>query len=224
MGKTVIVVGDVPGFWINRILAPYMNEAGWLLSEGASIETLDRAMTRFGFPVGPITLLDEVGLDVAEKAAQVLHGAFGQRMAPAPGVSQLVQEGRLGRKSGRGFYQYKKGKKQGVDASVYEAVGVHPNGGPKPGDVELRLTLSLLNEAARAFSEGVVREPRDGDVGAIFGFGFPPFRGGPLRYIDDFGAANVVQDLERYASRYGERFAPADLLVEMARTNRKFYP
>ncbi len=223
MGKTVIVLSDAPGCWVNRILAPYMNEAGWLLTEGAPIETIDRAMTRFGFPVGPITLVDEVGLDVAEKASEVLHEAFGARLAPAPGVAKLVKAGRLGRKSGRGFYRYKKGKNAGVDSSVYELIGVRPTGGPEPEEMEQRLILTMLNEAARAFSEGVVREPRDGDIGAIFGFGFPPFRGGPLRYIDDRGAADIVEGLERYASRFGARFAPAELLVEMARTNRKFY-
>ena len=223
LGKTVIVVKDAPGFWINRILAPYMNEAGWLLTEGVSIEAIDRAMTRFGFPVGPITALDEVGLDVADKASTVLHEAFGPRLSPTPGVAKLVEDGRLGRKSGRGFYQYKKGKKGGVDSSVYGVIGVRPRRGFIPEDVEERLVLTMLNEAALAFSEGVVRQPRDGDIGAIFGFGFPPFRGGPLRYIDDRGAAGLVKALERYASRLGERFAPADLLVAMARTNRKFY-
>lgn len=223
MGKTVIVLRDAPGFWVNRILAPYMNEAGWLLMEGASIESIDRTMTEFGFPVGPITLVDEVGLDVAEKAATVLHEAFGDRLSPPPGVSRLVIAGRLGRKSGRGFYQYKEGKKRVVDSSVYEFIGVHATAGPEAVELEQRLILTMLNEAARAFSEGVVREPRDGDIGAIFGFGFPPFRGGPLRYIDDLGAAKIVNDLERYASRFGGRFTPAELLVKMARTNGKFY-
>ena len=223
MGKTVIVLKDAPGFWVNRILAPYLNEAGWLLMEGVAIETIDRAMTRFGLPVGPITLIDEVGLDVAAKASTVLHEAFGSRFSPAPAVAALVQAGWLGRKAGRGFFRYKAGKKRGVDTAAYEMIGVHPRGGPPPEDVEQRLVLTMLNEAARAFSEGVVREARDGDIGAIYGLGFPPFRGGPLRYIDDRGAANIVRDLDRYASRFGDRFAPAEALVEMARSNRKFY-
>ncbi len=200
-----------------------MNEAGWLLTEGVSIETIDRAMMRFGFPVGPITALDEIGLDVANKASAVLHEAFGPRLLPAPGVARLVEDGRLGRKSGRGFYLYKNGKKGGADSSIYELIGVRPSRRPAPEEVEQRLVLTMLNEAARALSEEVVRQPRDGDIGAIFGFGFPPFRGGPLRYMDDRGAATIVRDLEHYASRLGDRFAPAGLLVEMARTNRKFY-
>ena len=223
LGKTVIVVSDAPGFWINRILAPYMNEAGWLLAEGVSVETIDRAMIRFGFPVGPITALDEIGLDVANKASIVLHEAFGSRLLPAPIVTKLIEDGRLGRKSGRGFYRYRNGKRGGVDSSIYELIGVRPTRRPAPEDVEQRLVLAMLNEAARALSTGVVRQPRDGDIGAIFGFGFPAFRGGPLRYIDDRGAASIVTDLERYASRLGDRFAPASPLVEMARTHRKLY-
>jgi 3-hydroxyacyl-CoA dehydrogenase/enoyl-CoA hydratase/3-hydroxybutyryl-CoA epimerase len=224
MGKTAIVVKDTPGFWINRILAPYMNEAGHLLLEGIAIEEIDRLMVQWGFPVGPITLLDEVGLDVAQKASGVLHAAFGDRMAAAPAFAALVKDGRLGRKAGKGFYAYARGKKGGVDQSVYDLVGVHPNGGARSAEILQRLVLIMLNEAARAVGEGVVRSPRDGDIGAIFGFGFPPFRGGPLRHADDLGAARVVADLERLADRYGARFAPCEVLQEQARRHGKFYP
>lgn len=225
MGKTVIVVKDSPGFWVNRILAPYANEIGHLLSDGASIETIDELAVRFGFPVGPVTLLDEVGLDVAEKVAQVMQGAYGDRLQASggPGVPALVKVGRLGRKSGRGFYLYRGGKKRGVDHSVYGLLGVQPNGGPRPAEILQRLTLGMVNEAARALGEGVVRSPRDGDIGAIFGFGFPPFRGGPLHYADDLGPARVVADLQRLAERYGPRFAPSDVLQELARRESKFY-
>lgn len=224
MGKTVIVVKDSPGFWVNRILAPYANEIGHLLAEGASVETIDGMAVRFGFPVGPVTLLDEVGLDVAEKVAHVMLAAYGDRLQPTAGVAALVKAGRLGRKSGRGFYEYSGGKKRGVDASAYELLGVHPNGGPRPAEVLQRLVLGILNEAARALGEGVVRSPRDGDIGAIFGFGFPPFRGGPLRHADDLGAARLVADLERLAERLGPRFAPCDVLQDLAARNAKFYP
>jgi 3-hydroxyacyl-CoA dehydrogenase/enoyl-CoA hydratase/3-hydroxybutyryl-CoA epimerase len=224
MGKTVIVAKDTPGFWINRILAPYMNEAGNLLLAGVAIEEIDRLMVQWGFPVGPITLLDEVGLDVAQKASGVLHDAFGDRLVPAPAFALLVKDGRLGRKTGRGFYKYANGKKRGVDPAAYALVGVHPNGGIRPAEILQRLVLTMLNEAARAVGEGVVRSPRDGDIGAIFGFGFPPFRGGPLRHIDDLGAARVTADLERLADRYGERFAPCDVLQDQARRHGKFYP
>ncbi|MGH7531175.1 MAG: 3-hydroxyacyl-CoA dehydrogenase NAD-binding domain-containing protein [Gemmatimonadales bacterium] len=225
MGKTVIVVKDSPGFWVNRILAPYANEVGHLLAAGASIEEIDGLAVRFGFPVGPVTLLDEVGLDVAQKVAQVMLAAYGGRLEPpaGPGIAALVKTARLGRKSGRGFYVYRGGKKGGVDPGVYSLLGVHPNGGPRPAEILQRLTLGMVNEAARALGEGVVRSPRDGDVGAIFGFGFPPFRGGPLRYADDLGAGRVVADLEHLADRYGARFAPAEVLVEQSRRGTKFY-
>src|ERR1043166_2339172 len=115
MGKTVIVVAARPGCWVNRILSPYLNEAGRLLAEGAPIELIDRTMTRFGFPVGPIALLDEVGIDGATKARGVMHAALGERMAPAPGVARMVEAGRLGRKSGKGFYLYHGGHKTEPD-------------------------------------------------------------------------------------------------------------
>jgi len=224
MGKTPIVVKDSPGFWINRILTPYMNEAGHLLVEGVAIEELDRLMVEFGFPVGPITLLDEVGMDVGEKVVGVMYEAFGERFAPVPAFAGMVKSGRLGRKAGKGFYKYAGGKKGGVDHGVYELIGAHPNGGPRPAEVIQRLVLVMLNEAARAVGEGIVRTPRDGDVGAIFGFGFPPFRGGPLRHGDDLGAARIVGELERLAERYGARFAPSDVLRDQAQRNAKFYP
>jgi len=224
MGKTAIVVKDSPGFWINRILTPYMNEAGHLLAAGAAVEEIDHLMVAFGFPVGPITLLDEVGMDVAEKVADVMHDAFGERFAPSPAFAGMVKSGRLGRKAGKGFYTYSGGKKGGVDAAVYELIGTQPNGGPRPAEVIQRLVLVMLNEAARAVGEDIVRSPRDGDIGAIFGFGFPPFRGGPLRHADDLGAARIVSELERLAERYGPRFAPCDVLQEQARRSSKFYP
>ena len=224
MGKTVIVVGDRPGFWVNRILMPYLNEAGLLLSEGVPVELIDRTMTRFGFPVGPIALLDEVGLDVGEKAAGVMREAYGDRLAPSPVIAKMVADGRLGRKSGRGFYRYENGKKSGVDPSACALLGITPREGVAPTMVEQRLVYAMLNEAAMAASEGVIRSPRDGDIGALFGIGFPPFRGGPLRMIDDLGPRRVAEVLGELASAYGERFAPAPALVAMANEGRKFYP
>jgi 3-hydroxyacyl-CoA dehydrogenase / enoyl-CoA hydratase / 3-hydroxybutyryl-CoA epimerase len=166
-----------------------------------------------------------VGLDVAVKVAGVMQEAYGDHIIPVqgPGVAAMVKEGRLGRKSGRGFYFYKGGKKRGVDESVYSLLGVHPNGGPRPAEILQRLVLGMVNEAARALGEGVVRNPRDGDVGAIFGIGFPPFRGGPLRYADDLGPERVVTDLERLAERHGVRFAPSEVLRDHARQGTKFY-
>ncbi|MGQ0702746.1 MAG: fatty acid oxidation complex subunit alpha FadJ [Gemmatimonadales bacterium] len=223
MGKTVIVVADRPGFWVNRILFPYLNEAGFLLAEGAPIEVIDRAMTRFGFPVGPITLLDEVGMDVGLKASEVMHTAFGERMRPGPGVAKMVEAGRLGRKSGKGFYLYHAGHKTDPDPAAYRLLGVTPLANVDLERLEQRLVYVLLNETALALSEGVVRAPRDGDIGAIFGIGYPGFRGGPLRYIDSLGAGRVVSTLEELAAQYGPRFAPAPALVEMAKADRRYY-
>jgi 3-hydroxyacyl-CoA dehydrogenase/enoyl-CoA hydratase/3-hydroxybutyryl-CoA epimerase len=224
MGKTVIVVKDHPGFWVNRILAPYMNEAGRLLEEGERVDTIDSCMVRFGFPVGPVTLLDEVGIDVASKASRVMFEAFGDRLRPLSGLEHMTAEGRLGRKAGRGFYRYDGGVKQSVDETAYEIIGAVPDSKVPREDVTDRLLFAMLNEAARAFDEGVVRSARDGDIGAVFGIGFPPFRGGPLRYLDSYGAKQAVTTLEELAGKYGERFAPATSLQRMATEGSRYYP
>ena len=224
MGKTVIVVGDRPGFWVNRILSPYLNEAGLLLQEGVPIDAIDRTMTAWGFPVGPVALLDEVGLDVAQKAARVMHEAFGERMRPAETIGRMLAATRFGRKNGQGFYHYHEGHKAGVDDSVYDLIGARPLDEPDTGLIERRLVYVMLNEAAAAGAEQVVRSPRDGDVGAVFGIGFPAFRGGPLRVIDDFGAARVVETLHDLQDQFGERFRPAPALAEMARQGSRYYP
>lgn len=223
LGKTVVVVNDSPGFWVNRILAPYINEAGWLVEEGVEVAEIDEAMASLGFPVGPLSLVDEVGLDVSAKAAAVLHAAFGDRLAPAPVIRRLKDDGRLGRKSGRGFYRYSHGKRKVVD-QLPRVPGREAKANAVPRhDLSRRPFLALLNEAARAAAEGVVQHPRDGDVAAIMGFGFPPYLGGPLRHVDDRGAAAIVSELEQYASRIGPRFAPAEVLIDMARSGRTFY-
>ena len=223
LGKTVIVVADRPGFWVNRILSPYLIEAGLILSEGVPIDVVDRALVAFGFPVGPFALLDEVGVDVAVKGGKVMHEAFGERMTPAPAIERLLADGRLGKKAGKGLYLYHEGHKTDPDPKAYEILGVKPLAAAPTGDVERRLVYAMLNEAARAMAEGVVRSPRDGDIGAIFGIGFPPFRGGPLRRIDSLGAAQVVETLDELAGRYGPRFEPAPVLREMGGSGGRFY-
>jgi 3-hydroxyacyl-CoA dehydrogenase / enoyl-CoA hydratase / 3-hydroxybutyryl-CoA epimerase len=224
LGKTVIVVADRPGFWVNRILSPYLNEAGHLLQEGVPIELIDRSMTEFGFPVGPVALLDEIGLDVAQKAGSVMHEAFGDRMKPSGTLPRMLGATRLGRKNGRGFYHYKQSHKSGIDRSVYPLLGVRPSDEAQADLVERRLVYSMLNEAAMAFADGVVRSPRDADIGAIFGIGFPAFRGGPLRMIDDLGPSRVVETLYQLQEQSGERFRPAPSLLDMARASRRYYP
>ncbi|MBA3659477.1 MAG: fatty acid oxidation complex subunit alpha FadJ [Gemmatimonadales bacterium] len=224
MGKTVIVVADHPGFWVNRILSPYLNEAALLLEEGVPVELIDRTMTAWGFPVGPVALLDEVGLDVAQKAGRVMHEAFGARMKPATTLERLIADGRLGRKNGRGFYRYHDGHKAGADDSVYSIVGVRPRTDADADMIERRLVSAMLNEAAMASAEGVVRSPRDGDIGAIFGIGYPAFRGGPLRTIDDSDPRRVVVTLSELANEFGERFRPAAALAELGQRGRRHYP
>jgi 3-hydroxyacyl-CoA dehydrogenase/enoyl-CoA hydratase/3-hydroxybutyryl-CoA epimerase len=222
MGKKVVVCKDSPGFWVNRILMPYLSEAGRLISEGTPIDQLDRVILQVGFPVGPAALLDEVGLVVGQKAGKVMHEAFGDRLEPSPLLGTMLADQRQGRKNGRGFYHYHAGHKAGVDDSVYDLLGVRPHK-RDPKEIEERCLYAMLNEAAMAYAEGVVRSPRDGDMASIFGIGFPPFRGGPLRMIDDVGQANVVQTLERLAAKHGKRFTPAEALVRMAKEGKKYY-
>jgi 3-hydroxyacyl-CoA dehydrogenase / enoyl-CoA hydratase / 3-hydroxybutyryl-CoA epimerase len=224
LGKTPVVVKDSPGFLVNRILAPYLAEAVRLVREGCRIEDVDKVMTAFGMPVGPLALLDDIGLDVAVKAAEVLQAAFPQRM-PASGNEALVAAGRLGRKSGRGFYDYAEGKRQGPSSDAYRALGVEPAKIPPfPAEtVEARLVLPMINEAAFCLEDGVVTRPHKLDLAMIFGTGFPPFRGGLLRHADTLGIPLVVARLEELAGRFGSRFTPAERLGQLAREGRGFY-
>ena len=226
LGKTVIVVNDSPGFFANRILAPYINEAGRLLDEGVAIDAIDRAMLDFGFPVGPITLLDEVGLDIAGKSGAVMSAAFSDRIQPNASLGKVLAAGRLGRKGKKGFYLYDEGgKKGGVDESVYELLPTGSRRTELPKDeIQRRCALSMVNEAVRCLEESIVRQPRDGDVGAVFGIGFPPFRGGPYRYVDAVGAAEIVKQLDALDAKHPGRFAPCALLATMAREGSRFYP
>jgi 3-hydroxyacyl-CoA dehydrogenase/enoyl-CoA hydratase/3-hydroxybutyryl-CoA epimerase len=224
-GKTVIVVRDGAGFYTSRILGPYLNEASYLLAEGVPIERIDGALVKWGFPVGPMTLLDEIGIDVGAKVGHILQAAFGERMAPPPGVERLLTDQRLGKKNQRGLYVYgaaKKSEKE-VDRRVYALLSVEPTSDLSEHEIAPRCALQMINEAAHCFGEGVLRSARDGDIGAIFGLGFPPFRGGPFRYIDTVGARDVVRRLESYQSSLGARFAPAPILLEMAAGSRTFY-
>jgi 3-hydroxyacyl-CoA dehydrogenase/enoyl-CoA hydratase/3-hydroxybutyryl-CoA epimerase len=225
LGKHVIVVNDGPGFYTTRTLSAYMNEAGYLLDEGVSIDALDHAMVDMGFPVGPITLMDEVGLDVGGKVGQVLFDAFGERMKPSASLARVAADGRTGRKGGKGFYLYENGRKRGVDESVYALLPTGTNRVQMPAaEMQQRCMLALLNEAARCLEDGILRSARDGDVGAVFGIGFPPFLGGPFRHIDHEGVDNIVRQLELLHTRFSPRFEPCRLLVGMAETHTRFYP
>jgi 3-hydroxyacyl-CoA dehydrogenase/enoyl-CoA hydratase/3-hydroxybutyryl-CoA epimerase len=224
LGKTPIIVNDAPGFYVNRILTPYMAEAALLLEAGVRIEALDRAMLDWGFPVGPVTLYDEVGLDVAEKAGKIMAAAFSDRMEPSDVVARMVASGRQGRKNGRGFFHYEEGEKKGADESVYEVIG-NPAAREVPqAQIQERLALIMINEAVRTLGEGVLRSARDGDVGAVMGIGFPPFRGGPFWYVDQTGAGETVSRLQALEAQHGPRFAPAPLLLDMAASGTVFFP
>ena len=224
IGKTVIVVNDGPGFYTSRILAPYVNEAAFIFNDGAAVEDIDRALAGFGFPVGPMQLLDEVGIDVGSKVAHIMHDSFGARLSPPAGFEKLVENGRLGRKAKKGFYLYGEAKTKEVDRTVYDLT---PQGqkrtSPKADEIAERCVLQMVNEAAHCLGEGILRSARDGDIGAVFGLGWPPFRGGPFRYADSLGAAQVVDRLRRYQDRFGERFKPAPRLLELAEKRGKFH-
>lgn len=222
--KTPVIVGDGAGFLVNRILAPYLNEAGWLLSDGVSIEDIDKALLDFGMPMGPVRLLDEIGLDVARHAASTMFEAFGERMRPAPAMAALEKTKRLGKKSGSGFYSYENGKDKGVDESVYAELGVTARGSKVPrSEIQARCVYIMINEAARILEDGIAASAGDVDVGMIFGTGFAPFRGGLLKYADTVGPARVAETLDRFARDLGPRFEVAPLLREKARTGTTFY-
>ncbi len=221
-GKTPIVVKDQAGFYVNRILAPYMNEAANVLLTGEPIEQLDNALLNAGFPVGPITLLDEVGVDIGAKIMPILVKELGDRFQGPDVFDTLLNDGRKGRKSGKGFYTYK-GKDKQVDKSVYSLLNLKPEAKLAEAEIAMRCILPMLNEAVRCLDEGIIRSPRDGDIGAIFGIGFPPFLGGPFRYMDQIGIPKLVEMMNQHASKYGERFAPCDGLLTRASVGESFY-
>jgi 3-hydroxyacyl-CoA dehydrogenase / enoyl-CoA hydratase / 3-hydroxybutyryl-CoA epimerase len=225
LGKTPVIVRDGPGFLVNRILAPYMNEAGWLLADGAGVEEIDRAMTSFGMPMGPLRLLDEVGLDVARHAGQVMYEAFGERLRPSTPLLALETSELLGRKGGRGFYLYDGDRKTEPNPDLARTLGIAPasDGALERSEVQDRLVLAMVNEAARALADSIVESAGDVDLGMIMGTGFPPFRGGLLRYADDRGIPAVIERLETLQAQHGKRFEPAPLLRERAAEGRGFY-
>jgi 3-hydroxyacyl-CoA dehydrogenase/enoyl-CoA hydratase/3-hydroxybutyryl-CoA epimerase len=225
-GKTVIVVRDGPGFYTTRILAPFLNEATALVEEGAEIAAIDRALKSFGYPVGPMALMDEVGIDVGAHVSEFLGQAFSARgLEPSDALARMAAAGYAGRKNRRGFYRYDAGRGKGakqVDEGVYAFFGGGPRREISAREMADRLCLLMVNEAIHCLQEEIIASPSDGDVGAVLGLGFPPFRGGPFRYVDTVGAASVVDSLEAFARRLGPRFLPAPLLVDAAREGKRF--
>jgi len=224
IGKVVIVVKDVAGFLINRILLSYMNEAGFLLEEGLRIEGVDRIARGFGMPMGPIELIDEVGVDVGYKVAKILEDAYGPRMRVASGLGKVRDKGLLGKKTKAGFYIHDKNKKN-PNPDIYKIIGLHPARRQVSDGIALkRMIYTMINEAARCLEEGVADRPQTVDIGMIMGTGFPPFRAGLLRYADSVGADNIVaglRDLEKELAAV--RFKPCSYLVDMAERKRGFY-
>jgi 3-hydroxyacyl-CoA dehydrogenase/enoyl-CoA hydratase/3-hydroxybutyryl-CoA epimerase len=224
LGKTPVVVRDMPGFLVNRILAPYLSEAVRLVRERCRIEDVDGTMRDFGMPVGPLALLDDVGLDVAVKAGEVLQAAFRERIKSG-GDEALVAAGRLGRKSGGGFYEYSGGKRGEPSAAAYAALRVEPaTASPLSRDtIESRLVLPMVNEAAFCLEDGVVAGPGKLDLAMILGTGFPPFHGGLLRWADATGLPRVRSLLEELTGRFGSRFEPATTIRRLADARGGFY-
>ncbi len=227
LGKTPVVVQDCPGFLVNRLLLPYLNEAALMAGEGVDYQRIDRLIEGYGMPMGPFTLFDEIGIDVAIEVSQVLEGAYSDHMKAAPLFAGFREhDDLLGKKSSKGFYLYEKDKKRRPNPEVLALLKAG-DGKPAPRnvpdeDVIHRPVLALLNEAARALDDGVVGSARELDLALVFGIGFPPFRGGILRYADHLGLANVKSTLERYAASYGERFRPAPLIERLAVGGERF--
>ena len=225
LGKVPVVVGDGPGFLVNRILGPYLNEAGFLLGDGASIEQIDGVAKAFGMPMGPLRLVDEVGIDVSRHAGAALHAALGDRLTPSPALVALGNTERLGKKGGAGFYRYQKGREEGVDPSVYEALGsvLPPRREISEREIRMRLLVAMINEAARILDEGVARSAADVDLAMIMGTGFPPFRGGLLRFADTLHPRSIAEHARELQGSHGERFEPPAVLERLAAEDRTFY-
>jgi 3-hydroxyacyl-CoA dehydrogenase/enoyl-CoA hydratase/3-hydroxybutyryl-CoA epimerase len=224
MKKVSIIVKDCPGFLVNRIFAIAANEAGWMLQEGVAMQRMETLITRFGMPMGPFHLSDEVGNDIAYKVFSGFQGAYGERFRMPP-ICKAVYDAQLyGKKIGKGYYVYS-GKSSHENPEIHALLKkIHtPPHALSDQDIVDRFIYSMINEAARCLEEQVVKNATHLDVALIYGMGFPPFRGGLLRYADSVGIQVIVDKLRSFEKVYGMRFSPAKLLVEMASGGRKFY-
>jgi 3-hydroxyacyl-CoA dehydrogenase/enoyl-CoA hydratase/3-hydroxybutyryl-CoA epimerase/3-hydroxyacyl-CoA dehydrogenase/enoyl-CoA hydratase/3-hydroxybutyryl-CoA epimerase/enoyl-CoA isomerase len=225
IGKSPIVVNDGPGFLVNRLLLPYMNESLELIADGAEVKAIERAAKAFGMPMGPLTLYDVVGLDTAFYAGRVMWEAFPDRIAASPILGALVKAGRMGQKNGKGFFAYKDKSGRGTpDPEAEKIVKQYVSKQQKVSEEQItaRLFLPMVLEATRILEAKVVRDVRDVDLGLIFGVGFPPYKGGLLFWADTLGAAKIVEMLKPFEA-LGPRAQPTPMLLEMAKTGRKFY-
>jgi 3-hydroxyacyl-CoA dehydrogenase/enoyl-CoA hydratase/3-hydroxybutyryl-CoA epimerase len=241
IGKLPVVVKDSPGFLVNRILMPYLLGAGKLFEAGASVTDIDEAMLEFGMPMGPLRLLDEVGIDVALRVAQTLSVAYHDRIALPEILSRMVQSNLLGRKTGSGFYCYPKDKAPRPNPAIMQSpFTVHHSPFTAPysppsaahfsslgtlhSPLGAQMTFLMLNEAARCLEEEIVLEPAEVDFAMIMGTGFAPFRGGPLRYADTLGTSTLVADMQRLVQQGLTEFEPCALLRNLAAHGKNFYP
>ncbi|HHH49427.1 MAG TPA: hypothetical protein ENK52_00430, partial [Saprospiraceae bacterium] len=200
------------------------NEALVMLSEGANIEDIDNAMRDYGFPVGPIKLMDEVGIDVGAHVTEVMSPLFAKRgIELVAKGKEVIDAGLKGRKSGKGFYLYGKEKGKKVNTAVYRFFGGSERKTFAKSEIKERLSMAMINEAIYALQEGIIQSAQDGDVGAVFGIGFPPFLGGPFFYMDEQGSANILERLIKLEEKHGSRFKPADLLREKVEKAERFY-
>ncbi|MEP6604466.1 MAG: 3-hydroxyacyl-CoA dehydrogenase NAD-binding domain-containing protein [Spartobacteria bacterium] len=218
VGKLPVLVRDSPGFLINRVLFPYLLDAAELFEKGADVDKIDNQLLQWGMPMGPLRLIDEIGVDITVDIANTLEKAYGAR-DKSPKILREMQSAKLfGRKSGAGFYKYE-GKQQSLNADLQKW---RTDGGNEDVDVTNRLVFLMVNEAARCLEEKVVASPEDADYGMILGTGFPTHRGGPLRFADHFGLNRVVEEMQQLAQK-DEKFAPCDLLKQQAKAGTKFY-
>ena len=224
LGKVPVITRDGPGFLVNRILGAGLNEAGHLLDEGCEVVALDRIWTDFGMPMGPCRLIDEVGIDVVRHAGAVLADKLGDRMAPAAPLVALAESGRPGRKGGLGFYRYEGGKQKGLDPTVYSEMGLpSARSVPNAARARDRTILAMVNEAARVLEDEIVPSAADVDLGMVMGTGFPPFRGGLLKYADDRGLDEVLRTLTAFGDTAGGRYEPCGLLAGLVEAGETFH-
>ena len=220
MGKTPVKVKDSPGFLVNRVLMPYLKEAVLMFREGENIEKIDRVLKNFGMPMGAFWLIDEVGADIGMEVGKVLHDAYGERMAMSSVLEGMVKNGWLGKKSGRGFYLHEQ-----KDPLPNPDINTLQEGEERFDEQTVieRTLYIMINEASRCLEEGVIEDAAYLDMAMVMGIGFPPFRGGVMRYADSVGISAIVERLQRFSKTYGGRFEPSSLLLSMAEKNETFY-